>query len=476
MDNVLETDKGLLRQTLKAWQSLEIYRQRRRRFKNFAYGRQLSDSFRDSQGRVLTEEQYLMENGRMPITNNLIRQLIKSIIGRYRYISAQGTDETIASAMGEGVMPATVSPEISDLDARALEEFLISGSVVQRINNSCEEMMRVENVSPERLFFDRFADTSSGKSRFVGMLHDMPLSAVLRRFSQGDRERYIAIKNLYRGREGRLSSCGSERVVVDFSEPSAAGCCRVIEVWEYLPREIMRCHDYADASYRIEAYSDRLADEIKALNTERRRRQEPEIEYAFDLVDEWQCTWVAPSGEILGRYSSEAGHPFVMKFYPLVDGEVHSLVEDVVDQQKYVNRLISLLDSVIASSAKGVLLYPADQLPEGFTWRDLRRIWSNPVGILPFKRTSKHIIPQQVNSPGASTGASDMLRIQLQLFDEISGTSGAIRGKTSNASGVGMLEAELENGTVSLLDLLASFKAFVEERDDRMNRMTRLKS
>ena len=68
-----------------------------------------------------------------------------------------------------------------------------------------------------------------------------------------------------------------------------------------------------------------------------------------------------------------------------------------------------------------------------------------------------------------------MLRIQLQLFDEISGTSGAIRGKTSNASGVGMLEAELENGTVSLLDLLASFKAFVEERDDKMNRMTHLK-
>ena len=472
MENKLEKDKGLLSRASDAWQSVELFRRRRRRFKDFAYGRQWSDTIRDSQGRIVSEEQYMLENGRLPITNNLIRQLVKSIVGRYRYIVSDGAERGVWSMLKS----ESKSRCISEIDARGLEEFLISGSVIQRLGEKSEELPRVENISPERMFFDSFADTSSGKSRFVGMLHDMPLSAVLRRFSQGDRERYIAIKNVYRGREGRLSPCGSERVVVDFSEPSAAGCCRVIEVWEYLPQEILRCHDYADASYRVEAYSEQLAEEIKALNSGRRGRREPEIKCTFDLVDVWRCTWLAPSGEVLGRYTSEMGHPFVMKFYPLVDGEVHSLVEDVVDQQKYVNRLISLLDSVIASSAKGVLLYPADQLPEGFTWRDLRRIWSNPVGILPFKRTSKHIIPQQVNSPGASAGASDMLRIQLQLFDEISGTSGAIRGKTSNASGVGMLEAELENGTISLLDLLASFKAFVEERDDKMNRMTRLKS
>lgn len=470
MDNVLETDKGLLRQTLKAWQSLEIYRQRRRRFKNFAYGRQLSDSFRDSQGRVLTEEQYLMENGRMPITNNLIRQLIKSIIGRYRYISAQGTDETIASAMGEGVMSATESPEISDLDARALEEFLISGSVVQRINNSCEEMMRVENVSPERLFFHRFTDSATDKCRFVGMLHDISPAVLLRRFSQGDMRRYLALKNLYKGREGGVSNMATESQPLDFEEPQVAGCCRVIEVWERLSVEMFRCHDRKDASYSIEPFSEEVQCRLERVNKQRQQRSEPTIDYQLDLVDVWRCSWLAPTGEVLGRHWAEqnATHPFVMKFYPLIDGEVHSLVEDVVDQQKYVNRLISLLDSVIASSAKGVLLYPADQLPEGFTWRDLRRIWSNPNGILPFKRTSKNIVPQQVNSQGASAGASEMLRLQLQLFDEISGTSGAIRGKTTNAAGAEMLQTELEIGTISLLDLLASFRAFVRERNRRL--------
>lgn len=473
MENKLEKDKGLLSKASDAWQSEELFRRRRRRFKDFAYGRQWSDNIRDAQGRIVSEEQYMIENGRLPITNNLIRQLVKSIVGRYRYITSEVAERGVWAILK--TEEQTDSRRISEIDARGLEEFLISGSVIQRLGNEKEELPKVENISPERMFFDCFYDTLSCKNRFIGMLHDMPLSVVLRRFSQGDRERYVAIKNLYRGREGRLSSSGSERFVVDFSEPSEPGCCRVIEVWEYLPQEIMRCHDYADASYHIEAYSEQSAEQLKEINSGRRRRQEPEIEYTFDLVDKWQCTWLTPSGEVLGRYTSDVGHPFVMKFYPLVDGEVHSLVEDVVDQQKYVNRLISLLDSIIASSAKGVLLYPADQLPEGLTWRDLRRIWSNPVGILPFKRTSKHIIPQQVNSPGASSGASDMLRIQLQLFDEISGTSGAIRGKTSNASGVGMLEAELENGTVSLLDILASYKAFVAERNERMDLMTKVK-
>ena len=142
------------------------------------------------------------------------------------------------------------------------------------------------------------------------------------------------------------------------------------------------------------------------------------------------------------------------------------MVEDVIDQQKYVNRLISLLDHIISSSAKGVLLYPADQLPEGFTWRDLRRIWANPNGILPFKRTAKGMMPQQVTASGAvGSGATEMLRMQLQLFDEISGATGALRGKSSSASGEGMLRTELENAVVSMLDILASFRSFVLERD-----------
>jgi hypothetical protein len=241
-------------------------------------------------------------------------------------------------------------------------------------------------------------------------------------------------------------------------------------VWEYLPSELLRCHDRRSAEYFVEDYSDEVMARLETENNRRRKTGEPCVDHYLDITESWRCSWLAPSGEVLNRYwaTGKESHPFVTRFYPLIDGEVHSMVEDVVDQQKYVNRLISLLDSVIASSAKGVLLYPTDQLPEGFTWRDMRRIWSNPSGVLPFKRTSKTVMPHQVHSSGSSSGASEMLRLQLELFDEISGTTGALRGKSSHATGAEMLHTELENGTISMLDMLATFRAFIDERNARL--------
>ena len=45
----------------------------------------------------------------------------------------------------------------------------------------------------------------------------------------------------------------------------------------------------------------------------------------------------------------------MFKAYPFIDGEIHSFVADVIDQQRYTNRLITLNDWVIRASAKGVL-------------------------------------------------------------------------------------------------------------------------
>ncbi|MEE1366087.1 MAG: hypothetical protein UHE93_05330, partial [Muribaculaceae bacterium] len=125
MDNILDKDSALLKVAMQAWESLEMLRQRRRRLKGFAYGRQWCDMVRDSQGRVMSEEQYLIENGRVPITNNLIRQLVKSIVGRYRYMTAKADGEELAQMLSRRSEAGVRS--LDDYDARALEEFLISG-------------------------------------------------------------------------------------------------------------------------------------------------------------------------------------------------------------------------------------------------------------------------------------------------------------------------------------------------------------
>lgn len=441
-----------------AWLGLSGLRARRRRFKAFTYGRQWGDTCRLPDGRIVSEEQRISEEGRIPVTNNIIRQTVKSIIGRYRYMCTPSGSESDAETPGR-IDTGLTTGSVSEEDARALEEFLISGCAVQRL-----ERGRVENISPERVFFHEFRDTECKDLRMVGILHDMSPADAVRRFSKGSSRKAREVK-LACARAGQGAAAGSRfGRQASFNEPELPDTWRVIEIWRLTPREILKVHDpFKGGCYR--EHPDAL-ERLEGLNRARRECDSALLEWRHEVEESWEVTWLTPKGDVLLQGEAETC-PIVMKLCPLIDGEVHSLVEDVIDQQKYVNRLISMLDHIISSSAKGVLLYPADQLPDGFTWKDLRRIWSNPMGILPYKRTSKTVVPQQVHSNGATgSGATEMLKMQLQLFDEISGATGALRGKPSAATGEGMLRAELENSTISMLDVLAAFRQFVIRRDE----------
>lgn len=449
-----------------AWLSGATMRARRRRYKDFTYGRQWGDPCRASDGRRMTEEQRMEEEGRIPITNNIIRQMVKSIVGRWRYLSVQ-TDlrpEDAPLSMLARALDGSAG-RTADTDARTLEEFLISGTAVQRV-----EPDGAEAVSLERFFYTPFFRADGSDCRLMGMLHDMAPAEVMRRFAGGDPLKAAAVKEAFARRApgGAFFGSGAEGDI-DFDRPAAPGTWRVVELWERVGSEWLEVYDPFSRLIKIEEPS--ALPRLEGLNKARRGVGSAPLEWEYAADDAWRVRWLTPDGELLCE--DKGGEPpFVLRFYPMIDGEVHSLVEDVVHQQKYVNRLISLLDHIISSSAKGVLLYPADQLPDGFTWRDLRRIWSTPNGIMPYKRTARGVSPEQVHTGSAvGAGAADMLRTQLQLFEEISGSTGALRGSSASAAGEGMFRAELENATVSLLDVLAAFRAFVRERDEVMEAM-----
>lgn len=458
---MLEKDNALLRACFDAWAAGAELRARRQRYKGFAYGRQWDDPVRTPDGRRLTERDAMMEQGRVPVTNNLIRQLLKSIVGRYRQMTAPGPDGDIYIDCHGEEQPDRMRMLARELDARALEEFLISGCVIQRCGYMPGMGPQFDNVSLDRFFYHRFLRTDGSDCRFMGMLHDMPLITVAKGFAKTTDDA-AAILEAYKGAEGRVDAAG---LSVDFSSPSLPGHVRVIEVWRLqtalytfvtiddddLPQEHVFMSAEAAARYAARAAKINGAERV---HTQRR------------LDDQWIQTFMTPRGQILDQQVMDRDRvPFVMCFYPLIDGEVHSLVEDVIDQQKYINRLVTLLDDIMASSAKGVLLFPTEQLPEGFTWRDIRRIWGSPNAVVPYRNT-RHGKPEQVSTGGVHGGADRMLDLQLRLFDEISGAGGAIRGRSSTAQGAEMLRQELEAGTISMLDLLATFSAFAARRDE----------
>lgn len=373
----------LLAEAHRAWERMRPLREKRERNKNFTYGNQWCDMMTDEHGRRVSEWQHLRDNGKDPLTNNLIRQLVKSVVGRFRSRLA--------------AEPAPAEPLlgnlVGELDSRLMEEFLISGCCFQRIDFGEEGRVALSNVSPSQMLF------------------------------RG-------------GKPGRV---------------------RVVELWRRESREGYDCHNRRTGEWFFQP------------GTPEEPVHDPDIDRRWKLRHVWRCYWLSPDGVVLSQYDSPYGHgshPFALKLYPLTDGEVHSMVEDVIDQQKYVNRLVTLVDHVMGASAKGVLLYPDNILPEGFTWNDLRYAWSKPNGIVPYHPRGGNDRPEQVSGNATNIGAYEMVNLQMRLFEQISGVSGALQGQASaGTTGAQLYESQVSNSTIALGDIFETFDSFRRERD-----------
>lgn len=449
-----------------AWQGGSVLRRARARNKRFAYGDQWGDPTVDDNGRTVTEGERYSANGHSPITNNLIRQLVKTVVGRFR---AQHLSDD--SRRDKAIAEAAAVNQLDELDSRAMEEFLISGCAVQRVDRDPADpngVPLVDNVNINRLFVNNMTDVRSRDCEIVGQLHDLSLAALLQRVAGGSRRKAAWVRRLYcDGAVERVSQLttrlglDSEGQVDFWHAPD--GKCRAIEVWTLESREVVLCHNRATADLQVLTPAQA-----------RRVKQSPEVSLRWDVTMLWHCRWYSPMGDLLAEYDSplpHGGHPFVLLFYPLTDGEVHAFVEDVIDQQKFLNRLVTLTDHIMSASAKGVLLYPETALPEGYTWSDVRRIWGSPGGILPYSPQYGEAKPEQLVSNLDSMGAYRMIDLQMRLLDEVSGVSGAMQGKVSAVSGTAsanLYRAQAENADVALSDIYATFNNFRRRRDAKL--------
>ena len=459
-----EQHTRVLHAAYQAWMNAAGLRQARLRNKRFTYGDQWGDLVRDCNGCVMTEGEHLANQGCASITNNLIRQMVKTIVGRFRsqYIKQ---DDDKASALAQ----ASRDNELDELDSRALEEFLISGCCIQRVDTCHEpgdtERVRVDNVNVNRLFVGTMNDTRAWDCELIGQLHDLNIAQLLRRVAGGNQRKAAWVRRLYTDNaESRLADfttrLGADtQLGTDFWHASD-GKCRAIEVWTLESREVIVCHNRHEGTLTVEPCS--------ALH---RLKNRPDITTRWDIATVWHCRWFSPMGDLLAEYDSpwpHGSHPFVIKLYPLTDGEVHAVVEDIIDTQKHVNRMISLLDQVMRTSAKGVLLFPETALPEGWTWEDARRCWSSANGLLPYNPRFSDAKPEQINANANNSSAYQMIELQMKLFEEISGVSGALQGKNPTVVSANVYQLQSENANIALSDVYDTFQAFRRQRDRKV--------
>ena len=455
----------VLHAAYQAWMSAAGLRQARLRNKRFTYGDQWGDLVKDYQGRMMTEGEHLLSQGCETITNNLIRQLVKTIIGRFRCQYIKDDTQEQPTPMRE----VRNDNELDELDSRALEEFLISGCCVQRVDTCNEpggsDHVRIDNVNVNHLFVGPMNDPRSRDCELIGQLHDLNIAQLLRRVAGGNQRKAAWVRRLYTdGAESRMADFttrlgADSQLGMDFWH-ARDGKCRAIEVWTLESREVIVCHNRREGTLTVEPAS-----------TWHRYKNRPEVTTRWDIATVWHCRWFSPMGDLLTEYDSpwgHGGHPFVIKLYPLTDGEVHAVVEDIIDTQKHVNRMISLLDQVMRSSAKGVLLFPETALPDGWTWEDARRCWSSANGLLPYNPRYGDAKPEQVSANGTNIGAYQMIELQMKLFEEISGVSGALQGRNITMNSANAYQQQSENANIALSDVYDTFEAFRRQRDHKV--------
>ena len=476
------------------WNQMSDFRRERERNKRYTYGYQWDDIVtvnEDGCIKKMSEGEYIKKQGNVPLKNNMIRRLVRNVVGVFRSQSKEPTctardrdEQKLGETMSTILQCNRQLNRMSEVDARTMEEFLISGFIVHRKSygwRNGKEDCWTDYVQPNNFFIDNnMRDFRGWDVSCLGEVHDISFGELCEQFAQSP-EDYQKLHDIYAYATDKqvisttMASFGySNNNDTDFLVPRDYGRCRVIEVWRKEQKPRYRCHDYQNGDIfkiNVEDY-DYYVTQVNKERMELGRAngmeddEIPLVEADWFMDDYWYFYYLSPFGDILkeGETPFEHGsHPYVFKAYPFIDGEIHSFVADVIDQQRYTNRLITLYDWVIRATAKGVLLIPEDCLGDHDP-QEFADAWTQVNGVIVFKPSKSGQLPTQIAANATNIGIGELLNLQLKFFEDISGVNGALQGKPGySGTSAALYNQQTQNATTSLLDLLEAFSYFVRD-------------
>ncbi|MDE6576553.1 MAG: hypothetical protein K2J82_11810 [Muribaculaceae bacterium] len=428
--------KHLLSEADRCWRSLHYFRKERERSKNYTFGRQWNDMIYVD-GRQISEEEFILSEGHLPLKNNLIRRIVRNIIGVFRRQLAEKMEK-----WDDDMKRLAAANNLYELYARSLEEFLISGMVVHKKwvgRRNGQNGIWTEMISPASFFFNPSASDSLGADfSFVGQYHEVDLNDFCDAFVSNPEQFARAVE---------IFGMSNTRTI------------KITEIWqrERRPRRLVHIPDSA-AVRCIEEHEWRQRKDLHKLKSR------------WFLHDVWRFYFLSPDGSVLAEGDSpypHRSHPYVFKAYPFLDREIHSFVSDTIDQQRYTNRLITMYDWIMRASAKGVLL-----LPEGCVAPDqiqnVANEWGRFNGVIVYRPRPGNPEPKQINGGSPHMDISELLSIQLKMLEDVSGVNSALRGNLSSNSISGSLyNQQTQNAMTSLSDILDSFASFISAASEK---------
>ena len=235
----------LLARAQRNWDGMSAFRRERDRCKRFTYGDQWGDMVPTSSGHI-KEEDYILSQGNLPLKNNLIRRLVRNVLGVFRNqwtpprcMARDAREQKQAEAMDRLLEYNIERNRMEEMYARTMEEFLISGMAVHRKwfgRKGGETDCWTDFVSPDKFFIDNASrDFRNRDVSIIGEIHDMSFGCLCATFASSPDD-YEWLRGLYSPVAEAYGNSGEY-----YGE--GTGSCRVIEIWcrEYKSRYI--CHD-----------------------------------------------------------------------------------------------------------------------------------------------------------------------------------------------------------------------------------------
>ena len=194
------------------WHGMEQYRRDRERNKKYTYGKQWDDII-CVDGKQIREEEYIRSQGNIPLKNNLIRRMVQAVLGVYRSqakeptCTARDRDEQKYGETMSTVLQCNMHlNRMTEINARSMEEFLISGFVVHRKWYGWRNDMLdcwTDYVQPNNFFIDsNMRDFRGWDVSCLGEVHDISFEDLCLRFAHSP-EDYVRLRDIYRAARDR---------------------------------------------------------------------------------------------------------------------------------------------------------------------------------------------------------------------------------------------------------------------------------
>ena len=480
--------------------SLQTIRNNWDRCDRYLSGDQLSDTIPNPNGcGMITEEQYIRDQGMVPMSVNIIAEPVNNIVCRYRrkhmepLVVARDRDEQKLGEMMTIAMEYVYETHnLPEMNTRAYEEFLSSGIAAFRVGYDRDDERETSDVKVMQCELNRMAWDSNTSGLYfenitrIGYLHDMPLVDVLTEYAKSPAEReqiayiYRDCKNAFTTSQQFDKEKGERSI--DFFRPLEPEHCRVIEIWTlemiegdedgYLFHDIKKgieiLTDTKDNPDIIAENNRRIMEMVEAGGN---AEDASLIEFVkYRCKKKWVVRYLTPDGYVLKEEITpyaHGSHPFVVGAYPLRHGKVHSLVERLINIQRIYNSTLTSNRYIRMNQAKGAGAANKKVLERSnVSAQQFAQVYTDPAAIISLDwEPGEEIFKPFVNN---SHNMVDEKTLQdcLLMMDKLSGNNSALRGETPRSGTPASLYAQQsENSDTNIADISGWFNGLIAKRD-----------